>query len=61
MHIKRIAYYTRKAAQYSARRRKWPHRYNRLMVYRAALNACLEAERLHWHPAIELEKKGAII
>ncbi|THF83718.1 hypothetical protein [Cohnella fermenti] len=59
MHLKRIAYYTRKAAQYSALRRSWPHRFNRIMRYKAALNKRLQEERLRWRPAIELEKEGA--
>jgi hypothetical protein len=43
-NVQRIAYYTRKAAAYS--RNKRPGRFERLMQYKAALNARLEAERL---------------
>lgn len=41
---KHLQYYTRKAAQYSALRRRWPHRYKRLIAYKAALTERLRAE-----------------
>jgi|GEM_PF-2671312 len=57
-HIRRIQFYTRKAAAYALdkrpRHQRNPHRFNRLMAYKAALNQRLEAERLKWKPAIEL-------
>lgn len=37
MTLERIAYYTHKVAQYSQLRRRWPHRYRRLITYKTAL------------------------
>jgi len=56
-HIRRISYYTRKCAQYSADRRplsQKQHRYNRLMRYKAAMGRRLAADGYRWRPAIHL-------
>lgn len=45
MTLSRLRYYTRKAAQYSRLRRRWPHRFKRLMAYKAALTGRIEMEK----------------
>lgn len=55
-NIKHIAYYTRKLVQHTQLRRPWPHRINRLLAYKAALNKRLYAERLTWKPAINISE-----
>ncbi len=56
-HIRRIQFYTRKAADYS--RRPWhqrnPYRFNRLMKYKAELNRRIEAAGYRWKPSIDQE------
>ena len=58
-HIRRIQFYTKKAAEYSADRRpqhqRNPYRFDRLMKYKAAMHRRLEADGYRWRPAIEME------
>lgn len=51
-HIQRIQFYTRKAAQYSRKRQRDPHRYQRLMAYKAEMDRRLTAEGYRWVAAI---------
>lgn len=57
-HIRRIQFYTRKAAEWSQDRRprcmKNPYRYDRLIRYKQELNRRIEADRYRWKPAIDL-------
>lgn len=56
-HIRRIQFYTHKAAAYS--RTPWhkrnKYRFGRLMRYKAELNRRIEASGYRWKPAISLE------
>lgn len=57
-YIRRIQFYTRKAADYAADRRprhmRNRYRFDRLMRYKAELNRRLAAEGYRWKPAIEM-------
>jgi|HigsolmetaGSP12D_1036236.scaffolds.fasta_scaffold00074_58 hypothetical protein len=58
-HIRRIQFYTRKAAAYATDRRprhlRNRYRFDRLMAYKAAMHRRLEADGYRWRPAIALE------
>jgi len=57
-HIRRISFYTRKAADYAQDRRprhlRNRYRFERLIRYKEALNRRLAAEGYRWRPAIEV-------
>lgn len=55
-HIRRIQFFTKKAADYLER--PAPHRLRRLLAYKAALTGRLEADGYRWRPAIRLEEVG---
>lgn len=56
-HIRRIQFYTKKAAAYSHQRdHRNPYRFKRLLAYKAALNNHLMAGGYKWTPAIPLER-----
>ena len=56
-HIRRIQFYTKKAAAYSRQKsRRNQYRFKRLMAYKAALNNRLVAAGYKWTPAIPLER-----
>ena len=58
-HIRRIQFYTRKAAAYVTDRRprhqRNRYRFDRLMAYKAAMHRRIEADGYRWRPAIEME------
>ena len=60
-HIRRIQFYTRKAAAYATDRRprhqRNRYRFDWLMAYKAAMQRRIEADRWRWRPAIEMEGK----
>lgn len=55
-HIRRIQFFTKKAADYLER--PTPHRLRRLLAYKVALTGRLEADGYRWRPAIQLEGGG---
>jgi len=60
-HIRRIQFYTKKAAAYATDRRprhqRNRYRFDRLMAYKAAMHRRIEADGWRWRPAIEMEGK----
>jgi len=58
-HIRRIQFYTHKAAAYATDRRprhqRNRYRFDRLMAYKAAMHRRIEADGYRWRPAIALE------
>ncbi|OUM86673.1 MAG: hypothetical protein BAA01_11760 [Bacillus thermozeamaize] len=58
-HIRRIQFYTRKAAAYATDRRprnqRNKYRFDRLMRYKAAMHRRIEADGYRWRPAIALD------
>lgn len=61
-HIRRIQFYTRKAADFATDRRprhkRNPYRFDRLMRYKAELNRRIETSGYHWKPSIPLDEEG---
>ncbi|REK54748.1 MAG: hypothetical protein C6W55_10485 [Thermobacillus sp.] len=61
-HIRRIQFYTRKAATYATDRRpqhmRNRYRFERLMQYKAELNRRIKASGYRWKPAIPLNEEG---
>ena len=57
-HIRRIQFYTRKAAYATNRRPGYQrnrYRFDRLMAYKAAMHRRIEADGWRWRAAIEIE------
>jgi len=64
-HIRRIQFYTRKAADFATDRRprhkQNTYRFERLMRYKAELNRRIEASGYRWNPAIPLDEEGKCV